>query len=137
MILDHFNFFQTDDLADDVLHGNIKITDRPIFLADFDFILFEFLGFVFELLGEFAHLAALMGEKVDLLFAVLDLFFELGVLALFPFDPARYFFNDGVLVADIHFRLMRKIIQVNDALRKTIQKIRIMRDDKDGLIVHD
>ncbi len=138
MIFDHVYFVDLDNVAIDVfLARNRKFLDRLIFTPHIHHALFQFFCLFAHLLGQLAHLAALVREEIRLLLAINDLLLQLGILLALALDPVLDFLYHRIIVANVALHLLGVDIQVKNAFGKAVKKIGIVRDNDHGLVIHD
>ncbi len=94
------------------LGGDDERADGFVVFALFDFVFFVVGDFVAQFAGEAAHFPTFVGEEVDFVFAVLDVFFELGVLAAVAFDLASDLVDNIKVIADVLFGFFGVDIEV-------------------------
>lgn len=124
------------EIAEDILlRWDNKGADGLILAAHLHLLLLHLLDLVTHLLCDEAHLAALLREEVRLVLVVLDLLRELRVLAILALDTSGDFLEEVEVRAHVLLYLFRMDIEVEDAVRKRVQELCIVRDNETGLLV--
>lgn len=112
-----------------------KVSNCLILSAYFTLVCFQFFSFFYHLFCDCSEFSSLVRKHICLVFICLDFFFEASVFSILCFDTALYLLDSIMIVSYELFYFSSKYIEVENPISKAIEKLCIMRNNKNRSLV--